>query len=287
LQESTWQFLMSWLKPGDVFFDLGANIGIMSIPAAVAGARVTSFEMLSSNVVHLERGIMRNRLTNISVVMGALFDQPDYVGAGGSSAWGMIAEGALVSVPTIVLDDYVRKKRIERVDVMKIDIEGSEQKALTGARKLLERDHPDIVIEVNSSTCGLFGGSCRSLMRQLVGHGYKLYRILPDALARWEPEMVQEALAPDYLATIKTEGAIVERCQWPIRTLTDADIVASVLRSAQYEGACRLHIMAVADRLPEAVRTDPRVVRLLKEWHPLASALKAHPDWAAIQRGIA
>lgn len=282
-QGPTWQFLMAWLRSGDVFFDLGANIGTVSIPAAIAGARVTSFEMLSSNIVHLERAVARNGLANITVVAGALSDRPGFAGLGGVSAWGMVAEEALVHVPTLVIDDYVRQKGIARVDVLKIDIEGSEQKALAGAAALLDRDHPDIIIEVNSLTCGMYGMSYRDLFRLMLGHGYRLYRIFPDSLAPWSPDMVQEASAPDYLATKKTEAEIAERSGWPVRAVTDADLVTSILTSAQYEGPPRLHVLAVADRLPAKVRTDPQVARLLEEWKPL----KAEPLFETIRVGSA
>jgi FkbM family methyltransferase len=269
LNGPNWHFLMAWLRPDDVFFDLGANIGTMSIPAAVAGCHVTAFEMLGANIAHLERAIARNQLTNISVIAGALSDRPGFAGLGGTSAWGTVTPHALVSVPTVVIDDYVQQRATKRVDVIKIDIEGSEQKALIGAADLLDRDHPDIVIESNSATCGAFGMSYRDLFRLLLGHAYRLYRILPDSLAPWCLEMVQEAVAPDYLATTKDEAAITARCGWPIRPMTDADFIASILESAKYDGAPRLHILAVADRLPASVRSDPRVAKLLEEWQPM------------------
>ena len=269
LQGLTWQFLMAWIKAGDVFFDMGANIGTMSVPAAIVGAQVTGFEMLSSNLAHLERAIERNHLTNVTVIAGALSDRHELVGLGGVSAWGMITEQATVFTPSVVIDDYVRQKNIARVDVIKIDIEGSEQKALAGAAMLLERDHPDIIIEINSLTCGTFGMSYRDLFRLLLGHGYQLFRIFPDSLAPWTLDMVQEASAPDYLATTKSEKEITERCGWPVRPATDADLVDLILTSAQYQGAARLHVLAVADRLPAKVKSDPRVAQLLKEWKPL------------------
>jgi FkbM family methyltransferase len=283
LNGPNWEFLMAFLKPGDVFFDLGANIGTMSIPAAVAGARVTAFEMLGSNIAHLERAIIRNHLTNIAVIAGALSDRPGFAGVGGVSAWGMVTADALVSVPTVVLDDYVRQQDVGRVDVIKIDIEGSEQKALIGAASLLGRDHPDIVIEINSATCGAFGMSYRDLFRLLLGHGYHLYRILPYSLAPWKLDMVQEAVAHDYLATTKDEAAIIARCRWPIRPMTDADMFASIFESAKYEGVPRLHVLAIADRLPVTVKADPRVKKLLEEWKPLT----ADPVFDTIRLGTA
>ena len=41
--------------------------------------------------------------------------------------------------------------------------------------------------------------------------------------------------------------------------MTDADMFASIFESAKYEGVPRLHVLAIADRLPVTVKADPRV----------------------------
>jgi FkbM family methyltransferase len=47
------------------------------------------------------------------------------------------------------IDNFVSKFSVHRVDLVKIDIEGNESHALRGAQKVIERDHPAIIAELN------------------------------------------------------------------------------------------------------------------------------------------
>ena len=283
LQDATWSFLLGWLRPDDVFFDLGANIGTISIPAAFRCRRVHAFEMLAENIVHLRRALERNRLGNIAIVQAAVSDTPGLVGVIGSSAWGVVVAEATLSVPTVVIDDYVRLRGITSVNVMKIDIEGSEQRALAGAAALIARDHPDIIIECNSVTCGNSGYSYRDLLRRIRDFGYTVYRIQADHLCPWPEAAVQELVYADYLATVKDAATIAARSGRNIVAMTDAETIAGIVSAAQYDDAWRMHVLAVADRLPGAALADQRVQALLYEWAPLAS----NPAMAALRDGTA
>ncbi len=283
LQDATWLFLINWLRPDEVFFDLGANIGTISIPAALRCNRVHAFEMLAENIVHLRRALERNKIGNVAIVQAAVSDAPGLVGVIGSSAWGVVVAEATLSVPTVVIDDYVRVRGITRVDVMKVDIEGSEQRALAGAAGLIARDHPDIVLECNSVTCGNSGYSYRDLLRGIRDVGYTVYRIQADHLCPWPEAAVQEVVYADYLATVKDAPTITARARRNIAVMTDAETIAGVLSAARYDEMWHMHVLAVADGLPKAVVADPQVRALLAEWAPLAS----RPAMATLRTGTA
>jgi FkbM family methyltransferase len=283
MQDPTWSFLMAWLRPADVFFDLGANIGTISIPAALRCTSVHAFEMLAENVVHLRRALERNKIGNVAVVQAAVSDRPGLIGAGGSSAWGSVVAKATLSVPTVVVDDYVRLRGIDRVDVMKIDIEGSELRALTGAAQLIARDHPDIVLESNSVTCGANRFSYRDLLRRVREFGYATYRIQGNRLCPWPDDAVQEVVYADYLATVKDPAIVAMRSGRELVGMTDQETVESILSAAQYDQFWRQHVLAVADRLPRAAMADPRAQAALREWAPLASG----PAFEALRVGTA
>ncbi len=185
-QDAPWRFLMDWVRPDEVFFDLGANLGSFSIPLAVRGAHVHAFELLYANLDHMAKSVARNRLSNMSLVLAALWDSPGAVGFAGYSAWGTVYGDTCTYVATLTLDDYVRSRQLARVDVMKIDIEGSEKQALRGAAQLLERDHPDIVIECNVLACGNNGYSYQELLALLAQRGYRFYRLHAGPMCwRW------------------------------------------------------------------------------------------------------
>jgi len=201
-----------------------------------------------------------------------------------------------VSVPAVPIDDYVRLRGISRVDVMKIDIEGSEMRALAGAAGLIARDHPDIIVESNALTCGANGYSYRDLLRRLRDFGYTVYWLhrtppsaagmnagqsQPDRLCPWPEDAVQEVVYIDYLATTKDPASVEKRSGRKIATMTDAETVAGILSAARYDRYWRMHVLAVADRLPKAVAANPRVKEVLREWAPLAS----DPSFEALRVG--
>src|SRR5215470_14575260 len=67
-EDCTWRYLYNWIRCGEVFFDLGANIGVFAVPAGIKGAQVHAFELLDSNVKHLTRAVERNGLKNFHIV---------------------------------------------------------------------------------------------------------------------------------------------------------------------------------------------------------------------------
>jgi FkbM family methyltransferase len=264
--DSNWRFLNAWLKPGDVFFDLGANIGTISIPAAVNGAAVHAFELLNANVQHLARSVEKNDLKTVHIVNGALSDTHEFPGIGGHSAWGSLESDALVSIPTIVIDHYVKSRNIHAVATMKLDIEGSELRALKGAVSLIERDHPDIVVECNAWCCGSYDYSFRDILAYLETSGYRLYRLLDKGLSPARPHSPQELFFVDYLASTKDTTEIARKSGWPIVELDHETMVDNIINNERFGVVHKQYVMAVKDMLPGTLLADPRVAAALENW---------------------
>jgi FkbM family methyltransferase len=138
------------LRPGDVFIDGGANIGVYTLIAAqLVGekGKVVCVEMIPETSERLERTVTLNGLTNVRVVVGALSEVsglklPAVVPQGkfgqarlDLSANGCVSEG--VTVETVTLDSL--SKEFDRVRLLKLDVEGAELSALMGARDLLTK----------------------------------------------------------------------------------------------------------------------------------------------------
>lgn len=270
--DENWHFLNAWVRPGDIFFDLGANIGTIAIPAAINGAEVHAFELLDANVQHIVKSVERNALSSVSIVLGALSDHEGLAAFTGYSAWGAVVKKALVSIPTVVIDNYVQNCSVSLVNTMKIDIEGSEQAALRGASRLIDRDHPDIVIECNALTCASQGYSYRDLLRFLERKGYDLYRLHDRHLCPWTAERVQEIVFTDYFATTKAAEAIVARSGWPISALTSGEVIENIVRQDLYGDPHKQFVLAIEDTLPPVIRSDPRVSALLAKWQEVRDA---------------
>jgi FkbM family methyltransferase len=170
------------VKPGMVFYDLGANIGFFSVLAArLVGAtgKVISFEPDPENARLLRRNIARNGFANVTVVEGGIWSESGYmnfVAAPPDRGIGkfIAGEGATVGTPIrcIALDDFVQSAPAP--DAIKCDIEGAEIEAFRGAEKLLEARHPLIICEMHSDANDKF------LREYFVRFGYRLESL--DAL---------------------------------------------------------------------------------------------------------
>ncbi len=147
-------FLKS-LRQGDCVLDVGANIGIFTLLAAKgvgADGRVYAFEPIARNVRSICAGIIGNGFANISLVPVAASDKAGAVSMHptDNSSNGIVD----VRVSTPGEADMAPMNRIdfvlcgiERLDVIKIDIEGFEPRAWKGIRSLVERFHPLIFSE--------------------------------------------------------------------------------------------------------------------------------------------
>jgi len=154
-------FLLSYLKEGMIYFDVGANNGYyysLKVSKAVSGCRVYAFEPDPRILLHLRKNVAYNSARNVTVVPQAL---SNFVGSARLTAYLGASNFLLVkvgqtSLPTIdvectTLDHFVRHSGVERVDIIKVDIEGGEHNFLEGSRSTLLRFKPIIVLELNQN----------------------------------------------------------------------------------------------------------------------------------------
>jgi FkbM family methyltransferase len=164
---------------GEVVFDAGAFDGIlMNIFAAQVGpsGRVLAFE---PDAINRER-VLRNWSLNgspahVELIPMGLWDCLAEIefcerGALGSSAFWDGPGGRKVKIHTTTLDQVVSERNLERVDFVKMNIEGAEIKALQGARETIRRFKPHFAISSDhfvdeERTCG-------PLEKMLREHGY-------------------------------------------------------------------------------------------------------------------
>jgi FkbM family methyltransferase len=186
------------LKPGDVYIDVGAHIGFHAATAAYrvgAEGRVFAFE--ADPAVH---GRLARNLAQFpwaQAVHGAVWEHSGTLAFERSSfeqesGWGTLCnvrdlgKGEHVNVRAVSLDDWCRETQIVRVDVMKIDAEGSELAVLRGAQRMLDRFHPAIVLEINGILLEQTGTSATKIVDFLMAGGYTLYYLSFRQLRRWE-----------------------------------------------------------------------------------------------------
>lgn len=220
-------FLNAFLRPGDVYFDAGANIGLFTLIAASrVGARglVHAFEPCSRVFQRLTDNIKLNNFSNVSAHQMALSDRPAQleltISLEGFDAWNSLAQpirGSDFSVETInavTLDDFVHEHDLMgRLTMMKIDVEGWESHLLAGGTKTLSRaDAPVLQVEFTGQAALAAGSSCTDLYRTLERLGYQMFvydararkifhdpireeYIYSNLIAAKQPEMVTNRLA--------------------------------------------------------------------------------------------
>ena len=173
--------LRGWLRPGMAMLDLGANIGVFALLAAALvgpGGTVLAMEPNPANARLLEASRRANGFDHLTVIQAAAarvagvlslhsFDTNGTVTEAGEQALLAARTVAALPVDTLVAD--------RQVDVIKIDVEGAEHLALSGASALLRRCRPAIVSEFSPGQLQAVSGiDGPGYLRFLQGFGYRL-----------------------------------------------------------------------------------------------------------------
>src|SRR5262249_44195719 len=77
----------------------------------------------------------------------------------------------------ITIDEWVKKERIRKIDIIKLDVEGSELFALQGMIQTLMNFKPILIVEINANTLGYFGLSPIDVMTFLSEVGYSVFNL--------------------------------------------------------------------------------------------------------------
>ncbi len=138
------------VRPGSVFFDVGANVGFYSLLAAIRmrTGRVYAFEPLPENIVFLRRHLQMNRIRNVEVLQVAISDRPGTASFVREStrAMGKLKAGGSLNVETATLDCLIAENRVAPPNFIKMDIEGGEFGALLGATRCFRRYRPQLLL---------------------------------------------------------------------------------------------------------------------------------------------
>jgi FkbM family methyltransferase len=142
------------LKRGDIVIDGGGHLGTFTRLALMRGARrVIAFEPDELNRQCLERTLPAELSAGqVTIVPAALWREPGTVEfeAQGGGPSGHISEtagnSATIRIPAKSIDQIHDELNLERIDFIKMDIEGAERHALKGGEKTIARDKPRMAI---------------------------------------------------------------------------------------------------------------------------------------------
>lgn len=151
------------LPAGAVVMDVGGNIGaVASYLALRVGptGHVITFEPDPANLEILRRNLELNGATNVTVVEQGAWEEVGALEfrAGGNYTSSFVPTDYIerepgrytsVRVPVTTIDAVAAQLNLARLDLVKMDIEGSEGPALRGARRTLQRLRPDVIVETH------------------------------------------------------------------------------------------------------------------------------------------
>ena len=144
------------VKPGDVVLDCGANVGVFTRVALDRGARiVVAIEPAPENLESLRRNF-RQEIADGRVIVypKGVWDKDDVLtlrrDPANTAADSFVIlkdkNESSIQVPLTTIDTLVAELKLDRVDYIKMDIEGAETNALAGARATLAKSHPRISV---------------------------------------------------------------------------------------------------------------------------------------------
>lgn len=160
------------MPPGGVAFDVGANIGFWTVPLAAAASTVHAYEPLRTNAERLRRNLAENGLqervrihpVGLSDAAGhatlRVLEDPDRSPLTGNAALDIdsLASSAAEDIALTTLDDHVTGLDLERIDLIKVDIEGHENAFFRGAMETIRTFRPVMWVEWNGYLYSLRDG---------------------------------------------------------------------------------------------------------------------------------
>ena len=148
------------VKPGDTVLDCGANVGVWTRTALDRGAKlVVAFEPAPENIESYRRNF-RNEIAagRVVLVRKGVWDKDDVLllkrdpHNSAADSFIMLADGTPgVQAPLTTIDKVVTEMKLERVDYIKMDIEGAETRALAGSRETVAKFHPRLSMATEHS----------------------------------------------------------------------------------------------------------------------------------------
>lgn len=220
VERAEYAFYLSYLQPGMTVFDVGANVGDLTVLFSrfiTPGGVVHAFEPVPSTFERLtavtEAGARSNVVLNRialgadsgSVIMNVYDDE--------HLSWSTVVErpqrpgGADVlpvrreEVPALRLDEYCGREQIDRIDLLKIDVEGAELDVLRGSESLLRARAVGCCVFEFGATTLEYGVDPSAISAYLAACGYSLSNLVEGDPVFPGAESVERAAFSMHVAT--------------------------------------------------------------------------------------
>ena len=185
------RFLKRVVKPGMTCLDVGANIGCVTTQLSrLVGpsGRVFGFEPVPHLFQRLKENIALNAFDRVAslhqmalsretgqATIKAAQEDCDNQGMASLRNTDHPHLRRALEIQTITLDQFVREKHLDRIDLIKMDVQGAEPWVIEGGASTLRRLHPHLLLEVSPYDLRSFGKTATDLLRMLEALGYESY----------------------------------------------------------------------------------------------------------------
>jgi FkbM family methyltransferase len=192
LESSVQEALVRHLAPGDVMYDIGANLGFFALVAARLVAaeqgRVYAFEPAPDNAEAIRRNAELNLLPNIAVIPRAVSSRAGTARLQivDDQSWSKLEEYGehpaterVIEVETVTIDELLRAGELPPPGLVKIDVEGAELAVLEGMRATIDEHRPVIVCELH--------GTHEGFAAAMAAHSYRIVNLEGPAPIAQDP----------------------------------------------------------------------------------------------------
>lgn len=222
-EQEDFDFISSLIKPGNVVLDIGANVGLVSISLLKAQPKVGkiyAFEPLPDTFAKMKHNLELNGLPEkICPVNLGMSDKAgffDFYLPGENEAASMqpnmdefymqesvdghytgVKKMDKVECKVTTLDEYVAENNIDRVNFIKIDVEGNEKNVLGGGANVLKKYHPIVYCEMLRKHAARFGYHPNVIIEYMKTLGYSCYTLHDGELIPFA-EMTEDTVETNF-----------------------------------------------------------------------------------------
>jgi FkbM family methyltransferase len=222
LELGTRKLIQRLLRPGETFIDIGANVGMHTLAAAIAmqaRGRIIAFEPHPTTCELLRKSLLLNGFARMAETHQAAVSNregvlPLFLGptSGHHSLYPLGGDvgstGAMVDVPLVRIDDIISADT--RVDLVKIDVEGAELDAIEGACATIERNADvALIVEFGPSHLHRAGHTTGEWLQafERLGLHFRAIEPMTGALLDWTPGQIESVESINLLFARPTSKA--------------------------------------------------------------------------------
>jgi FkbM family methyltransferase len=255
--------ILNYLDGHGTLFDVGANIGMISLPVAVTGSHVLGVELVPENCLYLHLSVMKNRLSNVRIFQAAAGYYQGITGYAGEEGTAYVTptDHPAVALPLDDIADLAEQQGagfLQQPVFLKIDTEGYELNVLKGASRIFKDINPIIAFESITIEGSNLDREWRRRQVKLLleDQGYHLNMYHKHTLVPRSANDLQEGQIAEYIPTREklVDGATF--CRNIVRPLPFEESLDLVRENLLWSAPYRMHAAGVIARWLNEGRED-------------------------------